>query len=48
MISKRCKEVTGQEYKQVLSKHKVVKLRMNPEPKKGGRKKTRLRTKGFL
>ena len=48
VIGKRLREVTGEEYKQVLKTQKVVKLRMNPEPKKDGRLKMRLLLKGFL
>ena len=48
VISKRCREITGDEYTKVLKSEKVVPLRMNPEPKKDGRKKCRLLVKGFL
>ena len=48
VIGKRLREVTGDEYKRVLKTEKVVKLRMNPEPKKDGRCKMRLLLKGFL
>ena len=48
VIGKRLREVTGEEYKRVMKQEKVVKLRMNPEPKKNGRKKMRLLLKGFL
>ena len=44
----RCREIFGEEYKRVLKKHKVVSLRMNPEPKKDKRKKMRLLLKGFM
>ena len=47
-VSKRCREITGDEYNKVLKSEKVVPLRMNPEPKKDGRKKCRLLVKGFL
>ena len=48
VIGKRLREVTGEEYKRVMKTNKVVKLRMNPEPKKNGRKRMRLLLKGFL
>ena len=48
VISKRCREVTGSEYNTVMKEQKIVPLRMNPEPKKNGRKKCRLLVKGFL
>ena len=48
VIGKRLREVTGEEYKRVMKHEKVVKLRMNPEPKKCGRKRMRLLLKGFL
>ena len=48
VISTRLDEVHGEEYKRVMKEEKVVPLRMNPEPKKGGRKKMRLIVKGFL
>ena len=48
VISKRCREIFGEEYKQVMKTQKVVGLRMNLEPKKDGRKKCRLIVKGFL
>ena len=48
VIGRRLREITGEEYKQVMKSKKVVKLRMNPEPKKDGRKRMRLLLKGFL
>jgi hypothetical protein len=48
VIKKRCREIFGEEYKQVLKHKKVVGLRMNLEPKKDGRRKCRLIVKGFL
>ena len=48
VIARRCTEIFGDEYKRVLKEEKVVSLRMNPEPKKGGRKKMRLIVKGFM
>ena len=42
VIGRRCREVFGDEYARVLKHCKVVKLRMNPEPKKNGRRKMRL------
>ena len=51
VIGRRCREVFGDEYARVLkhSKHcKIVKLRMNPEPKKNGRRKMRLLLKGYM
>ena len=44
----RCREIFGDEYKQVMKTQKVVSLRMNPEPKKDKRKKMRLLLKGFM
>ena len=41
-------ELHGEDYKRVMKEEKVVPLRMNPEPKKEGRKKMRLIVKGFL
>ena len=41
-------ELHGEDYKRVMKEEKVVPLRMNPEPKKGGRTKMRLLVKGFL
>ena len=48
VISTRLDELHGEDYKRVMKEEKVVPLRMNPEPKKGGRKKMRLLVKGFL
>ena len=48
VIGKRLREITGEEDKQVMKSKKAVKLRMNPEPKKDGRKRMRLLLKGFL
>ena len=48
VMGKRLREEAGEEYKRVMKYEKVVKLRMNPEPKKNGRKKMRLLLKGFL
>ena len=48
MIGRRCREVFGDEYARVLKHCKVVKLRMNPEPKKNGRRKMRLLLKGYM
>ena len=48
VITKRCREITGDEYNKVIKSEKVVPLRMNPEPKKDGRKRCRLLVKGFL
>jgi hypothetical protein len=48
VISTRLDELHGDEYKRVMKEEKVVPLRMNPEPKKEGRKKMRLIVKGFL
>ena len=47
MISKRCRRITGDEYKRVMKHEKIVRLRMNPEPKKDGRKKCRLLVRGY-
>ena len=38
----------GDEYARVLKHHKVVRLRMNPEPTKSKRKKMRLLLKGYM
>ena len=48
VLSRRCTEITGDEYKRVMKEEKVVSLRMNPEPKKTGRNKMRLLVKGFM
>ena len=48
VMGKRLREITGAEYKRVMNTKKVVKLRMNPEPKKDGRRRMRLLLKGFL
>ena len=48
VLSRRCTEITGDEYKRVMKDEKVVSLRMNPEPKKTGRNKMRLIVKGFM
>lgn len=48
VLSKRCRRIEGEEYTRVMKTEKVVKLRMNPEPKKNGRKKMRLLLKGFM
>ena len=38
----------GEEYARLVKEEKIVKLRMNPEPKKDGRAKMRLLVKGFM
>ena len=48
VIGKRCREITGDEYIRVMKTKRFVKLRMNPEPKKDGRKKWRLLVKGYM
>ena len=48
VIGRRCREVFGDEYARVLKHCKIVKLRMNPEPKKNGRRKMRLLLKGYM
>ena len=48
VIGKRCREVFGDEYARALKHCKIVKLRMNPEPKKDGRRKMRLLLKGYM
>ena len=48
VIGRRCRELHGDEYARVLKHHKVVRLRMNPEPKKNKRKKMRLLLKGYM
>ena len=48
VISTRCEELFGDDYVRAQKEEKIVPLRMNPEPKKGGRKKMRLLVKGFL
>ena len=48
VIGKRLREITGEEYKRVMKHEKVIKLRMNPEPKKNARKRMRLLLKVFL
>ena len=48
VMGKRLREITGEEYKRVMKTKKVVKLPMNPEPKKDGRRRMRLLLKGFL
>ena len=48
VISTRLDELHRDEYKRVMKEEKVVPFRMNPEPKKDGRKKMRLIVKGFL
>ena len=48
VISTRLDELHGEDYMRVMKEENVVPLRMNPEPKKGGRKKMRLIVKGFL
>ena len=48
MIGRRCREVFGDEYARVIKHCKIVKLRMNPEPKKNGRRKMRLLLKGYM
>ena len=47
-VGKRCREITGAEYVRVMKTQKVVKLRMNPQPKKDGRKKWRLLVKDYM
>ena len=47
VISRRCRELKGDEYNRVMKCEKIVRLRMNPEPKKGGRKKCRLLVRGY-
>ena len=48
VVSRRCTEVFGDEYKRVMKEEEVVSLRMNPEPKKTGGNKMRLLVKGFM
>ena len=48
VLNRRCREVFGEEYERVVKNEKIVKLRMNPEPKKDGRCKMRLLVKGFM
>ena len=48
VIGRRCRELHGDEYARVMKHSKVVKLRMNPEPKKNSRKKMRLILKGYM
>ena len=48
VLSTRCEELFGDDYVRAQKEEKIVPLRMNPEPKKGGRKKMRLLVKGFL
>ena len=48
VMKKRMREIHGSEYEDVMKNEKVVRLRMNPEPKKGGRKKCRLLVRGDL
>ena len=48
VMSKRFREIIGEEYKRIMKTNKVVKFRINPEPKKDGRRKMRLLLKGFL
>ena len=47
-LGRRCREVLGDEYARVLKHCKIVKLRMNPEPKKNGRRKMRVLLKGYM
>ena len=47
VIGRRCRERHGDEYARVLEHNKVVRLRMNPEPKKNSRK-MRLLLKGYM
>ena len=48
VIGKRRRELHGEEYIQAMKSRKMVSLRMNPEPKKNGRRKCRLLVKGFM
>ena len=48
VLSRRCTEMTDDEYKRVMKEEKVVSLRMKPEPKKTGSNKMRLLVKGFM
>ena len=43
---KRLIEITGDELDRVMKREKVIRLRMNPEPKKDGRRKMRLLVMG--
>ena len=44
--TQRLQEVFGEERERILKTQRVVRLRMNPEPKKAGRKKMRLLVRG--
>ena len=39
VINKKCREITGEEYKRVLKNTKAVKLLMNPRPTRVGARK---------
>ena len=45
---KRLRELHGEERERVIKNEKVIGMRMNPEPKKGGRCKMRLLVRGDL